>query len=528
MAEDVVARYRLKFNDLASKGLLRVQGVARGMNRALTSASKGIGLVGIAAGAASIKLATMFADRADELNKFSREVDISAESLQRLEFVANRQGASFDKVKSGIQKFTKSMGEFRAGTGSLKTVLDRVDPALGKQLLAIEDNSEAMDFAVKALAKYTNTQKQAAVSAALFGRGGGSSFIRIVDGGAEALEQLNKEAAKFRPPIDAKSLALGEKFKDSLFNSQQVVASMGDRIGQKLLPPLTRLMDRFNDFIVANREVINSGIDRFFKRFGAFIQDIDFGEIVRRGKNFVSVIVDIGVKARDIIERLGGLKTVLIGLGAVFISAKVIAFASALASLVAIIGAPVLLAIGAVVAAGVLLYQNWDIIKAKAALMGIDIEAVFSSVAKAGRLFAGELASQIGGVISKAKAFVGAFQAASREIPLLMDRIKNEISLRVASIKAMITDLILLMARVASTLPAGRSIGAAVGAIQSRRGADAVASGGFGGGRDDVRVLVELDGQVRGADVKANVTTTSGRNRGGSNMPRGRVAGVGF
>lgn len=247
MAEDVTAIYRLKFKDLASKGLLKVQGIAKGMGKALTAASKGIGLAALGASAAAIKITDAFANRGDEINKFARQINVSAESLQALEFIANRQGASFDKVKSGLEKFTKSMGEFRAGTGSLKTVLDRVDPALGKQLLSIRDNSEAFDFPIKKLSEYEDVQKQAAVSSALFGRSGGASFMRIVDGGAEAFKALNAEALKFRPPVSAAHLAIAEKYMDAKFNTQQVIKSLTDRFGSQFLPLLTNASTAFNE-----------------------------------------------------------------------------------------------------------------------------------------------------------------------------------------------------------------------------------------------------------------------------------------
>lgn len=543
MAENVTALYRLKFKDLASKGLLRTQRIAGKMGKALTSASVAIGGLAIGAGAAAIKIADAFANRADEINKFSRQVDISAESLQRLEFIANRQGASFGNVKSGIEKFTKSMGEFRAGTGTLKTVLDKVDPVLGKQLLAIRDNSDAFDFAVTSLSKYKDVQKKAAVAAALFGRSGGAAYIRIVDGGAEAFERLNAEAEKFRPAISAEDLALGEHYKDSIFNLQQVFKSLFDVIGVSMLPIMTKLSDRFSEFIVTNRALIKGKIESVFTNIKNAIEGIDFKELAGKAKVFAVAAKDLAVRAGALIQKAGGLKTVIIGLVGVFAVGKLIAFASALGGIVAVIGGPITLAIVGVVAAGVLLWKNWDKIKAKAEDMGINVDAILAGMTVAFG-YLKEVFVDVMKVVGRAvefniRAMVKAFNWLRTAIGFAVtssavfrdgmlgawESVKDGIG----SVVKFIAEKIDFVLKQYNKL-AGTALGARLGLerieLLSDRNVSGPAQSRAEAGRatNDLNINVDIGGRVEGADLKANVTTSSGRGQGASNIPLGRLA----
>ena len=526
MAETVTAEYRLRFKDLASKGLLRVQRIAGGMGKALTFASGAMGGLAAAGIGAATVMANKFADRADEINKFSRQVDISAESMQRLEFVANRQGASFDKVKSGIEKFTKSVGEYRAGTGSLKTVLDKVDPALGRQLLKIKDNSKAFEFAVDALSKYEDTQKKAAIAAALFGRSGGASFIRIVDGGAEAFNKLNSEADKFRPPITAKMLALGEKYKDSMFNAREVVASLGDRISQSLLPVMTRLLTQFSEFVAANRELINSRIDAFIKRLSLFIKGIDFAGLADGANKLKTEVVNLSARAAVLIDKMGGLQNIVIGLLGVMVAGKVIAFASALAGLVAIIGGPVTLAIVGATAAGVFLWRNWERINTFALKMGVNLPLIFHNISLGAKGLKDAFVSTFTSLKFGMATLAVKSQAFGDKFAAVWDGIKSKI----ASVVKFITDKIDVLLQKYNKI-AGSAIGSRLGlnevsivGAQSVAGpAQSRAASGGASGPQDLKIEVGINGKVEGAQLQANVSTSSTKSNG-SNMPRGRYS----
>ena len=295
---DVVARYTLRFKDLASKGILKTAGAARVMGKALKTVSLGFAGSAGAIGAAAVALANKVATRGDEFAKLARQTDVSAESLQQFAFIAERQGTSMDKVKSTLVTFTKRMGELRKGFGPLLKGLENINPELIKQFEATKSNEEAYNLLLDVISKLPDAQAKAALGAAAVSKEGAAAIIRLTDGGAEALAKLRVEAEKFRPPLTAQDLANAEAFKDSQFNLTQVISSLADKVGSSLMPPLTRAFDTFNNFVATNREFINQGIDSVIQRISEFVAKIDFQTVTTQAAAFLPTIQSLGDAAK--------------------------------------------------------------------------------------------------------------------------------------------------------------------------------------------------------------------------------------
>ena len=364
---DYVSKYTLRFNDLASKGFFRATAAARGLTRGLGKAGVAAGVIsGLAVGAA-VALTNSVAARADEFGKLARQVDFSAQSLQNLEFIANRQGASWQSVQGGIQTFTKRMGEFRSGTGALYGMLNKLDPVFAKQLAATTDNQEAYEMLLGKIGEIPDAQQQAALAAAAVSKQGARDIIRMVDGGQEAIQALIAQSEKFRPPLTDEQIAVAEQYSDSMFNAGTVLSSIGDIIGTNLMPILIPLFDKFVEFVSNNRELINSGAESFFEKIATAVADLDFEKIASGASSFITKVGEIGSKITTFVDKVGGFGTIIKTFLGLFVVGKITGFVAGLGPLVSMIAAtgPIGLGLAAVVAAGVLVYQNWDLIKEK-------------------------------------------------------------------------------------------------------------------------------------------------------------------
>lgn len=467
---DVVATYRLKFKNLASKGILGVAKSARVMAVGLKRGSLAFAGIASAAAAAGVALANSVAGRADEFGKLARQTDISADSLQQLSFIAERQGTDFKKVEGTIKTFTKRMGELRKGFGPLLKGLENINPELIAQFEATKSNEEAYKLLLNVISELPDAQSKAALGAAAVSKEGAAAIIRLTDGGAEGFKKLISEANKFRPPLSAQDIANAESFKDAQFNTTQVIASLGDKIGASLLPRLTQAGNAFNEFVASNREIINTKIDQFISRVSEFIGNIDFKSVADSARNFGTSIVTVT-------EGLGGListaKTVAVAVGGFLALGATSTLVTTLSAIVAVIGGPFTLAIGAAVAAGALLIANWD-----------------SLVGAAKRVAEGVASFFVGMSETIKSAFFGAFNFVIEKINSLISKLNN--------IPGISLDAITPFGGGGGNVTAGA----------------AVAGGGGGGSLD-----INISGNVKGADVQANAVGTGIADSAGSNLP---------
>lgn len=307
---DYVAKYTLRFNDLASRGLLRTSRVARTMGMALTvAATAGAAAVGglVASG---VRLSNVYAERADEMAKFSRETGFAADALQQLEFASGIQGADFEGVKATVRTLNKRVGELRGGFGALNTALTKLDPALKKSLVNSENSTEAYWAMMEAIAGMPDEMDRAALAAAAFSKRGAAEAMRLAEGGVDAIRALRAESERLRPALTKAQRDDAEKYNDSLFKMKFALGGVSDAIASKLLPRMTPLIEDFTDFIVLNRDLAATKAVEFFENLKQSTTDFNFKEAGENMLGVIAALADIlpmvATMMRTFVDAVGG------------------------------------------------------------------------------------------------------------------------------------------------------------------------------------------------------------------------------
>ncbi|WDI31591.1 hypothetical protein PUV54_00080 [Hyphococcus flavus] len=112
----------------------------------------------------------------DTLAKQADRIGVSVEALQELRYAGERIGVAYDQTDESLKRFSKSIGEARSQTGTLYTLLNKMDPGFLAEVVAADDVDQALELVLTRLAATENAMERNALAAAAFGRKAGAAF----------------------------------------------------------------------------------------------------------------------------------------------------------------------------------------------------------------------------------------------------------------------------------------------------------------------------------------------------------------
>ncbi len=417
-ANDIVARYILKFDDLASKGLLGVAGKARIAALGLAGVAAAAGAAAVAAGGYVLNAAQKYSEFVDGLDEASAKMGVNINYLKDLRSAMGKAGVDAGQVDAGLTRFAVTLGKLKLGGKALANV----PPALHNQLKGAKDATEANKIALGYLSTITDATERAAVAAALYGKAAGPAFA----GAVSDIDALNKAFARSRQitgVITPDAVKMASDYQDRLEDMRQGMMALQMTVGAAAIPALSGLIDRFNGFMIANKDVIASGLTKFFDKFAAAVEKIDWQAV---GDGFIGlvealpVIIPLLAKVAEwlpeiamalvainairfgtaLVSGLGGVSKAMAMVAGSGLAGKLVngvmkigpAFAR-IGPLIAQVGPWIMRAgsiflrflgpIGLAISAGILIYQNWDKIKQMAGALGSAIKSAWTSISSA-------------------------------------------------------------------------------------------------------------------------------------------------
>lgn len=209
MAKRHVIETRLTATDKTKAAFNRVQKRMKSLKKASLVAGAGVAAVA----AAFVVAARRAVNFGDNIAKTANKLGIGTKAFQEMRLATDLAGVSSGQFESALGAMSKRIGELRLGTGTLFTVMQKLnDDAFRKQILSTKDNAEAFRLFIGRIASLENAQDRAALSAAAFGRTAGIALSKL------SLEELDKGVAiarEFGIAIDENLLREAEKLKDA-------------------------------------------------------------------------------------------------------------------------------------------------------------------------------------------------------------------------------------------------------------------------------------------------------------------------
>ncbi len=182
------------------------------------------GAIGVAFGGAGVGLlVNRSLKAADAIGKVADSIGISTSALQELRFAAGQSGVAVQVFDSAMTAFAKRVGEARANTGTLITILRQMDEELLKNVQAARSTDQAFELIINKGRELGNQLDRAALFAAAFGRTAGVQMTNLIRPAADSIGALRSQAASLGIVIDETLIRKSETATDKLSILSQVI-----------------------------------------------------------------------------------------------------------------------------------------------------------------------------------------------------------------------------------------------------------------------------------------------------------------
>ena len=329
----------------------------KAMGDKLTSAGQAMRGISTAAAAvtAAIGALTVKSGRwADDLNTMSKVYSISTTELQKYSAAADLVDVSVETIAKSHIKLEKQMLSASSGTGASAEAFQKLGVSVTNADGSLRNGDAVWQDTIAALGNMSNETERDALAMQLMGRSAAELNPLIEDNG-ETYKMVSDTLSQYGLDyVDQATLDRANQFNDSLDKTKLLGETAFNQMSTQLASYLAPAMEKVVEIV---------------GKLAEWMSDLS--------PETLTVIATIAAVVAI-------LAPLLIGLGKVaFAISSIMSLASTLGPVFGALAGPVGIVIAifaALVAAGILIYKNWDTIKAKAAEIWNSIKTTISTV----------------------------------------------------------------------------------------------------------------------------------------------------
>lgn len=246
-----------------------------------------VGIGGIYSGTVGsiLMFANHAVDAADKIGDLSSKYQIHANTLQVYGSMVEEAGGTTEDAAAAMGKLKKAMNEAIHGGKEQAAAFAGVGISIEKlKKMSPEQVMEAMSDAFSK--NPTKDLEKQSVLLELMGKNG-TIFMDVMNQGSEAYRQRLKEMGEDGSLLSDQQQAQADSFDKSWKRLQRTIDGIKTALGLKLANALESTVQGIQKWIVANREAINSGFDKFLQKLP---------EILKIGKELMIGLWDITQK----------------------------------------------------------------------------------------------------------------------------------------------------------------------------------------------------------------------------------------
>lgn len=309
----------------------------------LTSAGEALAPISAAAGALVTAIGALTyksGSWADDLNTMSKVYGISTQELQKYAAQADLVDVELETIASAHSKLTRNMAAAQKGTKAQAAAFKKLRVSVTDSNGNLRNSDDVFNDVISALGKMENETERDAAAMDIFGKSAIELNPLIEDNG-KTYKQLSETFEKYGLEfVDQETLDAANDFNDSLDTMKAIGAvtlqSIGTQLAGYFAPALQKVVDLVG-------------------QLAAWLNTLSPETLA-----MITTVAAVIAVLAPLLLILGQLA---------FAVSSIITLVSTLGPVFAVLTGPVGIAIAiiaALIAIGVLLYKNWDKIKAKA------------------------------------------------------------------------------------------------------------------------------------------------------------------
>jgi hypothetical protein len=494
--------------------------------KGLATVSVGLGVGYSVALGGIVAMAKAAADAVDEVGDLSSRYGVASQDIQVFGGFVSEAGGSMDDAAKALGKLNKNMSLARAGSKEMRAAF----ASAGVTMADLQSKSPAeVLFKMADAAKASEKEgAKLATLEAVMGKSGSIMLDALNKGGGELkdrYQQMTADGALFTE----EQISQADAFDKSWQRMSRTVEGVKNALGLKLANALNPLIDRMQAWVVANRAMLESKVDKFAAALPGVLSDV-----VDVFEGLWNIAVKLGAAFKALKTAIGPTNAVLAVMApilapvALAVGQVVFAFARfawimgsgifimlpKLIGLFRLLGAafmanPILLAVGLIAGAAFLLWQNWDTV------IGL-LKAAWQGLSDAASAYVNLVVGFWTGMGQALFAvFTGDWQRLGQIVEGALDRIKGWFPGLYDSFVSVWDRIVAWFApklqALTDMLPSwmtGGSVSVNAPTAAARQASAVIAGGSGGGGRQEVggRIQIELTGnqQAKVTDMRSN------------------------
>lgn len=241
----------------------KISGLSSKLGKGLQTAAKvgtaamvAIGKATVAAGTAFANNIKQTAEYADNIDKMSQKMGLSAQAYQEWDFIMQHSGTSMEALKAGMKTLANAV---ESGNDAFERL------GITQEEIATMNQEELFAKTLEGLQGVTDETERTYLAGQLLGRGA-TELGALLNTSAEDVEAMRQQVHDLGGVMSDEAVKAGAAFQDSLQNLGVATSSLGRNLSSQFLPSVTSMMDGLSALITGDESgfaLIETGINDF-------------------------------------------------------------------------------------------------------------------------------------------------------------------------------------------------------------------------------------------------------------------------
>lgn len=271
-----------------------------------------------------------------QTERTARLLGVTADELTRMRSAATLMGSSADTMTSGFQSLQDTLQDAKWGRNQAAfATLQALGITLRTTQAGIVDTKAAM---VDLADRMQRLQQRDPAAARNLARSlGVEQLLPVLIKGRQGMQAYEAEAARLRGDFTPDMAKRAEDFAYALSRAGVAVDGLKASIADRLAPVLQPLIDRFTEWIAANRELLARKIAEMVQKLADWLQRVDWE---RFAQGIADVVIGIGNFVDWVaraVDKIGGWKMAAVAIATYLVGGFVLSIGAALLSVTMLI-----------------------------------------------------------------------------------------------------------------------------------------------------------------------------------------------